>query len=406
MLSFLRMAFRNLIRHKRRTLITGLMIFFGSFFIIFLLAYGYSFNQSFGEAVSESLTGDLQIHTAGEDEEDISFLISPEQVKEIALSKTEVEAISSRIEYFGSLSTGEEERFVEIKGIEPDKETKINSRLEAVKGEWLSPGGDEILISQDIADELNIEPGAELIIMTNTPAGYLNGIALETAGIVGAEGMDLFLTDSIFIDISSLRELLFLEENEIEYLILGLADGVSQQDTTAILENEFAASGFNLNIKGWQDIDAPYSGMSLLNRLVPGIVLVIILIIAAVGIINTVLMSVMERKKEIGTLTAMGTSSREVIWLFLLEALILGLIAAGAGLLLALGIIFFLSWYGLPAYGMMEMLYGGDRLYFSFNWREIISAFLVIVLVSGGAAFFPARKAVKMNPVAALREKE
>ena len=110
-----------------------------------------------------------------------------------------------------------------------------------------------------------------------------------------------------------------------------------------------------------------------MNAVWPRVAAVFLLFLVVIAVFTTVIIAIMERKKEIGTLLALGTKYYEICLVFILEKAILSTIAAGVEALLALGVIYSLSLVGIPAVGeMMKFMFGGEALYFTVAWPEIV----------------------------------
>lgn len=153
---------------------------------------------------------------------------------------------------------------------------------------------------------------------------------LRVQGIVEAGGMETFLGRTVYMDIATARTLLYLPADSASSLIVALRDGA--RDTAALprLRQTFGAAGFKPRIDRWQDIGGIFSGIVSMGKVLPPLALAVILLVVALGIINTVLMSVLERTREFGTLMAIGTKRRQVPGMFLMETGTLGMLAAGA----------------------------------------------------------------------------
>jgi putative ABC transport system permease protein len=148
----------------------------------------------------------------------------------------------------------------------------------------------------------------------------------------------------------------------------------------------------------------PFIGGLVVNRVVGGILHAVLGTIAALGILNTFLMSVFERTREIGTIRAVGWRRSRVVALFLLEGLFLGIAGAVLGGLLGAGLVEFFSVHGIPAFSEAQRYsYGGDRLYPVLAWADLFSVGSLMVAVSVLACLGPALMAARLRPAEALR---
>ena len=142
----------------------------------------------------------------------------------------------------------------------------------------------------------------------------------------------------------------------------------------------------------------------IVTRFVGGILHLVLAIIAAAGVLNTALMSVFERTREIGTMRAIGTRRARLLALFVIEGLLLGLAGAAGGALLGAGLVQYFARHGIPAFSEAQRYsYGGDFLYTSLAWGDLVWVPAVMVVVSVVAALGPALAAARLRPADALR---
>ena len=148
----------------------------------------------------------------------------------------------------------------------------------------------------------------------------------------------------------------------------------------------------------------PFIGGMIVTRFVGGILHAVLAIIAAAGVLNTALMSVFERTREIGTMRAVGSRRSRVVALFLLEGLLLGVAGAVGGGLLGRRPRPLLLRHGIPAFSEAQRYsYGGDYLYTTLAWGDLASVPAMMIGVCVLAALGPALMAARMRPADALR---
>jgi len=169
--------------------------------------------------------------------------------------------------------------------------------------------------------------------------------------------------------------------------------------TAALQRNGIRARAFS-----WEEMGGPFIGGMIVTRFVGGILHAVLGIIAAFGVLNTALMSVFERTREIGTIRAVGSRRSRVVALFLLEGLFLGVAGAVFGGLLGAALVHYFSLHGIPAFSEAQRYsYGGDYLYTTLAWRDLVTVPLLMIAVSVLAALGPALMAARMRPADALR---
>jgi putative ABC transport system permease protein len=148
----------------------------------------------------------------------------------------------------------------------------------------------------------------------------------------------------------------------------------------------------------------PFLGGMIVTRFVGGILHLVLGTIAAFGVLNTALMSVFERTREVGTMRAIGARRSRVVALFLLEGLFLGAAGAAGGALLGALLVHWFSLHGIPAFSEAQRYsYGGDRLFTALAWRPLVWVPALMTLVSVLAALGPALMAARRRPADALR---
>lgn len=404
-------AVANLRRQKRRNLLTGVMIFLGAFNMVLAFSYAQSVEQVLTSGAVEGFTGHLQIRPYSEGkievmylETDGEFLTATGQLQELLLTHPGTAAVTPRLAFWGILAGDDTETGVAMAAVDPATDPLVFPRLKVTEGSFLTrPDG--LLLGESTARALGVKPGDELLLLTQTPDEYLNGINLVVEGLVKAEGISLFIDYFAYMDITAARDLLYLSANSSSFLAASLAPGVNEKAAAAAYRSLATGEGRMLRVDPWREVAGIFHGIIMAAKFLPGIGLGVILLVIAAGIANALLISLMERTKEIGTLMALGTKRREVLGLFLLETGISSGIAAGLGVLAGGAVVFWLGKIGVSApVEAMEFVFGGPRLYFVFSLPVLAVSFVAVVLFSLAVAVFPARRAAALAPVEALRE--
>lgn len=412
MAAFFRMAARNLLRHKRRSVLTGLIIGLGALMAVLAFSFSHSVGAGMIDSAIRSCTGNIQIHApTGEQIEilnpsdEIPLLMDTDRITSMIVKNPMVAAVAPRLRFGGLLYKGTDEpNGVMLVGIDPIREPRITPKIKLIRGSYLTEP-DGILLGQSMAKALHARIGQEYVIMTSNSDGVMNGFPFKVQGIVTHQGMGLFLDYMIYLDIHTARRLLYLDRNEAFELAVALKPEVNQSQAIESLRREFTTAGMKLRVDGWEKSLGIFYGILTGIRVMPGMMLVVILLVVSLGIINTVLMSVLERTREIGTMLALGTRPRQVLTVFLLETGILGAVAAGIGCIIGAGVIIWLGWTGIPAtVDAMEFVLGGKRLFLSIDWPGLFISFGGTIVLSMVASYFPARRVTRIDPVQALRQ--
>lgn len=396
-----KMAFRNIFRHKRRTFLTSLMMLGGYCLISFSLSL---VDGSYGNLIrffTSQKTGHLQIHHKKYVETE-SIHDNIKNYKQISsgLSKDRlVEAFSPRIKS-GALAFKKEKAVgVQLIGIDWTKEalvTTIKKRLE--KGHWPSSQlKNEVIIGGKIAKVLNLNLGDELILISQGADGSIANDIFYVKAIFQSE--DQALDDySVYTDLSSAQS--FFSTKAIQEIAIKL----KRIDFASKFAKSFNP-GENLVIRPWQKIEEEFFRAMEVDKKGNTVSYIIIMIVVALGILNSVLMSILERIKEFGVLKAIGTSPKNLIMMIIMEAQFIAIISVIFGAILSFFINLYFVKYGISL--SEPMTYGGmfiSHIFAEITPRCFVQPALIVFGTSFLVSLYPAFKSARVSPVEALRE--
>ena len=402
---YLRLAWRNIWRHKRRTIIIVLAM---SLTLALMMWYdglmnGFT-NAIYGNAV-KVLGGNVQVHAQGYRAEANSNplfpLADPQAVVKAAEANPLTLAATQRI-HTGGLVTSREGAFaVGIIGVEPEKEVKVNIIGQNVKeGRNLtSEDLDSILLGKGLADAMGVKVGDRVTLVGRSQHEQMRQRTMTVVGIY-----DLGLTDiekqSVYISLGEAQALYDVPgSTEVAIFLakLGQEGSVIESMTPALPGYEIES--FQVNYPDMASAINTKSG-------VMNIFSVIIIAIAGVGILNLLLMAVYERTREIGVLGAMGLKPRQISLLFILEGIMIGLVGVAAGIVLGLAINGYLMRVGLDFGNMTQaasyMSLIQSRAYPTWGIEKLPMRVSMIVIISALAALIPATEAGRREPAEAL----
>jgi putative ABC transport system permease protein len=406
MLLYLRLAWRNLWRHRRRTVIIVLAM--GLSLAMMMIYDGLidGFNQAiYGNAI-RVLGGNIQIHAAGYGENIASNPLLPlsnaQAVVQTVLKDPQVAAAAARIQT-GGLATDREGAFpVSIIGIDPPAEAPLSIIAENIKaGRFLAPDdGDSILIGRGLADAMGLELGDRMTLVGSDIHKQNRQRTMTVVGI-----FDLGLPDTekktVYISLHEAQDLYGLPGQATEVVVNLKKLGEENQVIAAIAP---ALPGYEVEswVQNYPELQTTIGS----KNLVMNIFSVIIIIIAAVGILNLLLMAVYERTREIGLLGAMGLKPREIASLFLLEGALIGVVGVVAGILFGLLMnaslgrvgIDYTQYANLTEY--MALISG--RVYPTLGLQNLPARSLTVIVICVLAAWFPAQEAAHREPAEAL----
>ena len=414
MLKILRLALKNLLRHKRRTLLTGMLIVVGIVAMIVFVGLSGSFKRAIVGQITDSMLSHLQIHRKGYmssvDNLPLDRMLPMKTYKKLSLLLTQtpgVEAFSPRIKFGAMLSNYVQTTNVRLNGIDPQKEQAtvplLTSRIRdaAHKDQLVAPG--EVLLPDALARGMGVGSGDTVVLVANNKDGSVNGMTFKVAGLVenlmGPGGRDGYL------HIDDAATLLRMEAREVSEIAVRInnfdrIDAVAGalRDVLAPMANKQGKPMVELHT--WSQLTPFYNVVRMINIMTMGIRAILIAVVL-ISVLNVMMMSVYERVREIGTLAAMGTPPGRILGLFVAEGFCLGLFSALAGTAIGLLILWILNLKGV------SVAFGGAKQVFtlapSISPGELISACLIVLGVSVLASLQPAAKASRLAPVDALR---
>lgn len=402
---YIRLAFKNILRNKARTLITLGAIAFGC---ISLIITGGFMEDSFSqmrEGFIRGFLGHIQIYKEGYLEKGASkpfdyMIPAPEKVMESVRTLEHVKIVTPRLEFSGLLSNGDTTVSFIGQGIDPEAENEISTAFLLQEGEKLS-GGDEylIMLGKGLVKGVGSKIGDPLILLTNTQGGSLNAIDVSLKGS--------FMTASKEYDDRAVRMPIkiaqkLLHTNDVQSIVVFLNDTDATDDVRSRLDVMIKKEGLGLETRVWYELADFYTKTVELYRRQFLVIKIIIGIVVVLSVFNTMNMSVIERIGEVGTIMALGTKRAGVVAMFVLEGLVLGVLGGAVGLIAGYMLASFISYIGIP----MPPPPGA-----TVQWTARISivpevfafSFVLAVVTSVISSIYPALKASKLEIADALR---
>ncbi len=403
MSAFWKLALKNVFRNRRRTIITTSIITFG----IVSLFFSYGFIDFSFEGLKERTirqgVGHIQIfhpdYNNKFEERALEYGISnPDTIIKDLLFDEDVRFTMKRIEFNGLISNGDKSEIFIGRGIEPKLEEKLSSVFVTRKdGKLLSQkqGNDfQVIIGYKLAEKLNAKIGDYLTILSTTSYGAQNAIDLKLVGTY-TTGIPQIDERQIMIDLKAAQVL--IDTEKITKLIVVLNETNKSREKL----EEFSLIFSNFELKSWEDLAPFYKGVVNLYTSAFGLLSFIILFIVILAIVNTTVMSISERTKEIGTLQSIGTGQKRLLLNFLYEGIsisLLGVLTAiisGAILISIINI----SGFTMPPPPGSSSGYPLMINIVPMMWLKISLSIILVAVIS---AIIPAYKASRMNIVESL----
>jgi putative ABC transport system permease protein len=395
------LAARNLLRNLRRTLITSVAVVFGV--ALSILGWGLvdGLDENSLRASGTTIAGDVLLRpdtypTDGSEYPlGLSTAVSPELAKALdARGKW-----TTRVFFSSKLVKGAESARVVGIGYDPAHEDDVFPRSSwTVDGAWPHAGVDQVAVGTGLARLLALSKGDSVVVEARTRAGAINALSYTVSGVVGTDNAAL---DSLgmWLPMDATTSLLQLE-GERTHLALKLDHGTADEAAAALTGNGWFAQ---TNRQECADVIA----LNGIRRRALMVLVGVIMAIAATGIANTVVMSVYERVREIGTLLALGMRKAQIRSLFLLEGAVMGVSAGVLGAGLGVGAVVHWQRVGiaLPTDTLQNVgsFPISATLFTHFSWQATLISFVFGIGVAIAASVWPARYAANLNPADAVR---
>lgn len=399
------LAVRNVGRNRRRTLITGITIAFGVMMIVFVQGLNHGLTGAFSDDVVRGRVGALQVHRAGfVDNTDavptrLNLPYSPELVARLKAAP-HVKAVTGRVQFNGLVSNGTSQTMFIGRGIDLAHEEETCPRSRAI----ILPGGaplaagepNTVLVGAELADSFGLTPGKSVNLQTTSPAGRANALDLTVKGL-STSTFPFENKRVLTVPLETAQALLGLEGRVTEYALA--VDDLSKVDEAAAALR--ASLGPEYEVHTWLELQPFVRDIITRFHIILGVVMTVLIVIVLTGIINTMLMSVFERVREIGTLLAIGVRRRQIAQLFLVEAATIGLVGSVLGALVGWAVVSAVGSRGLTIKltGLSAVNVVRPAVTFDF----VLLAIALAVVGTLIASLTPSLRASKLNPVDALR---
>jgi putative ABC transport system permease protein len=399
------LAWRNLVRQKRRTVLMGTVVAFG--FAAFALAGGFIVQSFDGlregtiRTVGQLQAVDRRAVTRTE-EKTLEFgLRSASRARAIAARAPGVSSVLPRIDFVGLATTGGRSVPYLGVGVDPEPEARATeARALVVSGQYLAgDGGDSVVLGTGLASALKVKPGDEITLMATTPEGALNAVDAVVVGLADVQIKEL--NDRYLVCGVALAGRLLQSPEIVSKLVIFLHSGTREAAAAAAIRRALDAAGYDVAVRNWRELATFYEQVKLLYIGIFGFVGAVLVVIVILSAAIVMTMAVTERTREIGTLRALGTRPSGILKMFLAEGIALAAAGCVAGMILALVIRAGLNASGIilpPPPGATHGMPINVQLY-PLAYAAGFVAMLATMLV---AAYFPARRASRLSIVEAL----
>ena len=328
--TYIKLAWRNLWRNKRRTLITIASIFFGIFFASFMTSLQKGSFENMVENMVKFYSGYIQIQNKKfKDNRSLNNSFEDKQELDNVLNKNKsITHFTSRIESFALASTGEKSYGAMVFGVIPEKEQSISELSKWVKqGQYLYSGSDGVLIGKELAENLELKLHDTLVMIGQ---GYHGVTAADMFPVIGILDFPLPALNKqmVYMCIENARQYYSMPNLSTSKVIM--VKNADKVDKTIIsLEPEMKE---NLRVYSWnemqEELENLIEGKQASGKIIKGLLFMII----GFGIWGTIIMLMAERKRELGIMIALGVKKIRVVWILLFESFMIGILGVLVGI--------------------------------------------------------------------------
>ena len=402
----IKIAWRNIWRNKMRSLIIMFSIAIGIFSGIMLLALYKGMMRSRVKTVIYAELGHLQIHDTNFKKyfEPKFILEYGDSIVKQLLKIPEVNAIATRTITMGMLSTTTGSAGIQINGVNAKDENEVSMLDQKIKKGTLfrSAKHNEILIGDKLANKLKLKIGDKLVLTFTDTDNNLVSAAFRVAAIYASDNAPLD-ERNVFVQQTDLNELIGTANQFHEIAII-----LKQDEQLDQVETHLKKIFPYQQVESWKTISPETNLMVYTVDISSYIIMAIILFALAFGIINTMLMAVLERTKEIGMMMALGMNQLRLFLLILFETFFLTIAGLPIGILFAWAVVTYYHIYGMDWLSrgkeMMNSFGFNTTIYPEFPLEKLSMTIGFVLFTALISCIYPALKALQLKPVDALRK--
>lgn len=405
-----KLAARNLWRNRRRTVLTASALAFGIAALIFVDSIMQGMVGMSERNLIALQTGEIQVHAPGYfDERDtlpLDITLEKQPALEAILLTPGVRAATPRIETAARLNVGWEEFPVVMIAMDPTLDREALDLDQHVEGRLPRLGAFEATVGSSLANLLDIEIGDYITLIARTRSGAIEALDFTVSGLVSTPNPTIN-QNHIYLPLDVVDQAFGMNQGATSFLIR-LDPGISLEAGAKAIRNSLAEAGIAAEVFTWRQSEADFVALTQTSSAADMMLISIILVIALVGVTNTILLGALERTREIGTMKAMGMKEGEITRLFLLEATGIAFLAIAAGSVVGTAV----NWYMVNV-GMKLDTFVGDMdfgfpiesvIYGAWNLPMYLWVAIIAVITCWIAGYFPARRVARLDPATAMRD--
>ena len=404
--TYFHLAWRNLWRSKRRTLIASASVFFAVFFALAMRSIQEGSYDYMVDASVSMYTGYIQVHAKDYWDKrsiDKSMELSTTKIAQVDSIK-HITLVIPRLESFSLISYGNVTKVASVVGIDPEKEnlmTDLKSKL--ISGVYLTDNSKGVMIAEGLAKSLKVEIGDSIVLYGQGYHGVTAAAQVQVDGIVKFT-LPALNKSMLYLSLDY-SQWLYAAPNRITSLSLMIDEASELNEVHSEVSNLFNEK---YEVMTWSEL-MPELVQNIEVDNAGGIIMLgILYVIIGFGIFGTVMMMTAERTKEFGILISLGMKRWRLSFISFLESLFLSFIGVLAGIIVSIPILYYLNQNPIPLTGEMAELmlkFGLDPIVaFRFAANIFIDQFLTVIVIAMISALYPLAFIRKLNPVKAIRK--
>ncbi|MGH0053366.1 MAG: ABC transporter permease [Sphaerochaetaceae bacterium] len=401
-------AFRNIFRNFRRSMLSAIAIAVSAMAIMALLALLETMETDMATNLTSYYTGEVRIRNAAYEKYErynpLHLSLDSAAVLSVASSVDGVKAATARINFPANLYINEKSNGAMGVGVDFNTEKAfIDFSSLVTEGRVPEAGSNELLLGAFLARDLGLALGDKVTILTSTALRGSNAMTFTIVGIASFPVGGLSAT-TLYLPIDRAQHLLRMEGQAQEILLL-TEQGFNEREVATHVKEALAEQlSLETETKAWKDLNMLYAYLSI-AKFIYYVMGAIFFVLGSTVIINTTMMVIYERIREIGTLGALGMQGKELTRLFLLEGSFISIAGSTLGVLAGILTVFILSKTGI---NFTEAMSGIDMeissiLYPQINWFTALFVWFYAILIASLSTLVPSRRASKIQIVEALR---
>jgi putative ABC transport system permease protein len=400
----LKLAIMNIRRNPRRSIITILALAVGLAALIFLWAFMDGYQEQQRENAIKLFSGHIQIHAKGFNKKPLAELIIPEREKVLEKIKNfpQIVSFTERTRGEALIGTTKSSTGAWLFGVDVERESQVTEITRQTKGgDFLLKGEDrKLVIGSDLAQKIGVEIGDKVVVMTQSMDGNLCGSSYRVKSLYHSG--TAFDKVAVFITLNAAQEL-FGFGKETQEVVIQLKNRDAIDKVLPELKNYLNLEKYE--VMTWDEIIPEINQWANWSGAIVQAMLMIVMFVIGVGIMNTILMSLFERTKELGVMMAIGTKPAQIIQLIFLETLVIEAVGILVGVIAGYAITFYFQSAGIHFHGFEEaakQAFMSPVVYPLIRVHRTLDSIVTLLIITSFISLYPAWKASRMEPVKAI----